>query len=224
MIQNRLLDVAVREFSLKGLEGASTRAIAVAAGTAMSSITYHYGGKEGLYLAAADYIAEQMGHEMVEAVDSATRPEMSPAEARRALCDLLDRFAIKMMDAKNSNWSLFIVREQVNPTEAFERIWRGMMGRMLECIVDLVCIATGRRDAKTAQVAAIALFGQAIVLRAARASSLKLLQVSEFKADNIAAIRASVAANTAAILDTLMADRKTGETFARRCPLSELIT
>src|SRR3546814_10523816 len=47
-------------FGRKGLDGASTRGIAKAAGTAMSSITYHYGGKEGLYLAAADYIVSQM--------------------------------------------------------------------------------------------------------------------------------------------------------------------
>src|SRR3546814_4551512 len=60
MIQNRLLETAVREFGRKGLDGASTRGLAKAAGTAMSSITYHYGRKEGLYLAAADYIVSQM--------------------------------------------------------------------------------------------------------------------------------------------------------------------
>lgn len=54
MVQQRLLEIAIREFAAKGLDGASTRGIAAAAGTAMSSITYHYGGKEGLYLAAAD--------------------------------------------------------------------------------------------------------------------------------------------------------------------------
>ena len=55
MLQHRLLEIAIAEFAAQGLEGASTRGIATAAGTAMSSITYHYGGKEGLYLAAADY-------------------------------------------------------------------------------------------------------------------------------------------------------------------------
>ena len=60
MLQSRLLDIAISEFGTKGREGASTRGIAAAAGTAMSSITYHYGGKEGLYLAAADRIAERM--------------------------------------------------------------------------------------------------------------------------------------------------------------------
>ena len=205
MVQHRLLDIAVREFSLKGLEGASTREIAAAAGTVMSSITYHYGGKEGLYLATADYIAEQMGRGMADApVDIA---EPGPAEARRALHDLFDRFVIKMMDEETADYSLFIVREQTNPTEAFDRIWRGMMGRMMERVVDLVCIASGQRDAKAARVTAITLLGQVIVLRAARASCLKLLQTDDFEAEDIAALRARVSANIDAILDTLTTEQ-----------------
>ena len=52
-----LLDTAIEQFGRYGFEGASTRQIAKASGAAMSSITYHFGGKEGLYLAAADRIA-----------------------------------------------------------------------------------------------------------------------------------------------------------------------
>jgi AcrR family transcriptional regulator len=209
MVQQRLLDIAIREFSLKGLEGASTRDIAAAAGTVMSSITYHYGGKEGLYLATADYIAEQMGRGMADApLEASGTPEPTPQEARLALHDILDRFVIKMMDVQTADWSLFIVREQTNPTEAFDRIWRGMMGRMMERVVDLVCIASGRRDAKTARVTAITLLGQVIVLRAARASCLKLLQSDDFEADDITALRVRVAANIDAILDTLTAEQQ----------------
>ncbi|MGE5722624.1 MAG: TetR family transcriptional regulator, partial [Sphingomonadales bacterium] len=60
MIPNRLLEVAIEQFGRLGFEGASTRDIARASGAAMSSITYHFGGKEGLYLAAADHIARQI--------------------------------------------------------------------------------------------------------------------------------------------------------------------
>ena len=73
MVQHRLLDIAIAEFAAKGLEGASTRGISAAAETAMSSITYHYGGKEGLYLAAADYIAAQIGDHMGPHVAAAER-------------------------------------------------------------------------------------------------------------------------------------------------------
>src|SRR3546814_343550 len=59
-IEDRLLNTAIDQFGRDGLEGASTRRIASAAGTTMSAITYHYGGKEGLYLAAARHIVEQI--------------------------------------------------------------------------------------------------------------------------------------------------------------------
>jgi AcrR family transcriptional regulator len=208
VVQHRLLDIAVREFSLKGLEGASTREIATAAGTVMSSITYHYGGKEGLYLAVADYIAEQMGRDMIgdPALDDAIEP--SPAEARQALHHIFDRFINKMLSVRTADWSLFIVREQTNPTAAFERIWSGMMGRMMERMVALVCIATGRRDAKVARIAAITMLGQVIVLRASRASCLKLLQTNDFEADDIDALKAQIAANIDATLDRLSAEQE----------------
>ena len=43
-IDDRLLDTAIDHFGRKESMKRSTRAIASAAGTTMSSITYHYGG------------------------------------------------------------------------------------------------------------------------------------------------------------------------------------
>ena len=68
---SRLLDVAIDHFGRLGLEGASTRSIARDADTLMSSITYHFGGKEGLYLAAADHIAGHMHAKIAPMLDRA---------------------------------------------------------------------------------------------------------------------------------------------------------
>jgi hypothetical protein len=113
-----------------------------------------------------------------------------------------------MLSVQTGDWSLFIVREQTNPTAAFERIWSGMMGRMMERMVTLVCIATGRRDAKVARIAAITMLGQVIVLRASRASCLKLLQTDDFETDDIAALKAQIANNIDATLDRLSAEQE----------------
>ncbi|GAA0299769.1 CerR family C-terminal domain-containing protein [Sphingomonas oligophenolica] len=207
MVQQRLLDIAIREFGLKGLEGASTREIAAAADTAMSSITYHYGGKEGLYLAAADHIAAQMGQYMAAALDLGQMPT-TPQEARASIHRILDAFTAKMASDVNSDWSLFVVREQMNPTEAFERIYGGLMGQMMRRLVELVCIATGRRDAHVAQIATITLFGQVVVIRASRASCLKLLERDRIDPSALAIFSARIAANTDAILDRLIAERQ----------------
>ena len=207
MLQQRLLDIAIAEFATKGLEGASTRGIAAAAGTAMSSITYHYGGKVGLYLAAADYIAAQIGEDMAPAItDDAIPAGLTSGDARSLIHAIIGQFIDTMAGEKSTAWSLFIMREQMEPTEAFERIYGGLMGKMLEKLCELVCIATGRDDRYTARVVVITLIGQVVVLRASRATVLKLLKRDTIDAAATATLAARIASNIDAILDRLIAE------------------
>jgi AcrR family transcriptional regulator len=208
MVHERLLETAIREFGAKGLDGASTRGIAAAAGTAMSSITYHYGGKEGLYLATADYIASQM--EDVPAgirVGSEGFPE-TPEAARATLHAILGRMVDKLSSQRSESWSLFIVREQIRPTEAFDRIYAGPMGQMMEALVQLVCVATGMRDAPASRITVITLFGQVLAFRAARATCERLFERSTTDPALIADLKKRIAANTDAILDRLISERQ----------------
>jgi|SRR5579859_1596024 len=54
----RILDAAVREFSENGLAGARTEQIAEAAGVNKALLYYYFKGKDALYAAALDSIAE----------------------------------------------------------------------------------------------------------------------------------------------------------------------
>src|SRR3974377_1045109 len=56
----RLLEAAIPIFGRYGFDGASTRMLARAAGVNLQAIPYHFGGKEGLYLAAADHIGTKI--------------------------------------------------------------------------------------------------------------------------------------------------------------------
>jgi TetR/AcrR family transcriptional regulator len=58
--RNRILDAALSEFSLHGLAGARTEAIAAAAGVNKALLYYYFEGKEKLYLAALEMIAERV--------------------------------------------------------------------------------------------------------------------------------------------------------------------
>ncbi len=209
MIQSRLLDIALREFGLKGLEGASTRGIAKAAGTAMSSITYHYGGKDGLYLAVADHIAARMAGEMGEVLDTGASPiTADPVVARTRIHAALARFADKMASDRNSDWSLFLIREQMRPTEAFDRIYGGVMGQMLDMLADLICVTAGVADRRMARIVTITLIGQVVTLRAQRATCLRLLERDEIGGGDLALIKTRIAANIDAILDRLRAEQQ----------------
>ena len=209
MVQSRLLDIAISEFGAKGLEGASTRGIAAAAGTAMSSITYHYGGKEGLYLAAADRIAERMTAVMGDPNDLDHDIAADDAAGARAqIHRILGRLADKMASAESADWTLFVLREQMKPSEAFERIYGGVMGRMVRQLGEFVCIATGLRNVRTARIATITLLGQVVALRSSRATCLKLLERDTLEPSDILDIKARIDANIDAILDSMRAEEQ----------------
>lgn len=208
MVHQRLLDIAIEQFGQHGLEGVSTREIAAAANTAMSSITYHYGGKEGLYLAAADEVAKQMADGASLAAFEQVAAAGDPTAARGAIADIMRAFLTQLQRPQSNSWALFIMREQLNPTAAFERIYAGPMGQTGQVLVDLICIATGGKDRQAARLAAISLFGQVLVMKAARAMCRKMLERETLSEDLINDYAARVAANIDAILDRMIAERQ----------------
>ncbi len=206
MAQDRLLDTAIREFGTHGLEGVSTRQIAKAAGTAMSSLTYHYGGKEQLYLAAAERIAVVMADEFAPVLDAEEGVDTGDREAARAAIQrIVGRFVEKMAGTRLSDHSLFIVREQMSPTAAFDTLYDGIVGRLVRRLRELVCVTTGATE-EEATHATLTLIGQAMVMRSSRATVLRLFDAATIDADRRSDFRAQVAFNIDAILDR-MAER-----------------
>jgi AcrR family transcriptional regulator len=209
-IDDRLLDTAIDHFGRGGIEGASTRAIAAAAGTTMSSITYHYGSKHGLYLAAARHIADQMGERMAPALaasESRSREGEGPDAALAALLAIIDRFAEVMVHPESAAWARFIVREQMEPTEAFDLLYGGVMGRLVDHLSALIVrIGGGRCDAAEARLKTLAIVGQALVFRVARATLLRATGWTDVDTRGAAAIRRIIRAHTAAILTSTRGD------------------
>lgn len=210
-IDDRLLNIAIDQFGRKGIEGASTRAIATAAGTAMSSITYHYGGKRGLYLAAARHIADRMGERMAPALatpEARGRETPGPEAAQTELLAIIERFVEVMVHPDSAAWARFIVREQMEPTEAFDVLYGGMMGRLVDRLSALVVrIGEGRYTTAEARLKVIAIVGQALVFRVARATLLRATGWADVNDGNAAEIRCVVRAHTAAILRSNDGDR-----------------
>ncbi len=206
---SRLLDVAVDHFGRLGLEGASTRAIARDADTPMSSITYHFGGKEGLYLASADHIAATMHAKISPMLDHAAAlcgEDGDVAAARAAIHTMIGGMTIVMLQDDTATLSRFIVREQADPTEAFARIYGGVMGQMLDRLLALVGrVAGGRLSNAEARVRAMTLVGQVLVFRVARATVMTGMNWTVIGPDEAALIMRSIAANLDAILDQLQA-------------------
>ena len=201
-IDDRLLDVAVDQFGRKGLEGASTRAIAAAAGTAMSSITYHYGGKEGLYVATARHIAAQIRSRFTAAMAEAPHAaDLEPKVATEQILTLAGAFLQIMLSAEAAPWARFIVREQMEPTEAFEVLWSEVMSTVSARLVALVSRAgAGRWTETEVRIRAVTLIGQILVFRVARATALRVTGWDDIGPRRAADVRRIIHANVQAIL------------------------
>jgi len=180
----RLVEAALEQFGRLGFEGASTRDIARASGTAMSSITYHFGGKQGLYLACADHIVAVIGEmyaPLVEAIR--TDPPRTAETARMRLLALLETFARFLLTPRSADFAQFITREQQHPTEAFDRLYEGVMRPLIETAIGPMAIARPSLDDKTCRALAMNLIGMALVLRLGRACVVRTMQVDDLDED-----------------------------------------
>ncbi|WP_168355751.1 CerR family C-terminal domain-containing protein [Sphingomonas gei] len=201
MIPATLLDTAIDQFGRLGFEGASTRGIARASGTAMSSITYHFGGKQGLYLAAAEHIAGSIRKLQGEPVARAVAMgQESSAAAAEALATILDSLAQMMLRPETEAWSRFIIREQQFPTEAFDILFAKAMQPILDAFVELIGRVRPDLAGRDTVAMALLLFGQAMVLRAGRAAVCRALHVDQIDDETAALLRARLRANVLCIL------------------------
>ncbi|HXS40521.1 MAG TPA: CerR family C-terminal domain-containing protein [Stellaceae bacterium] len=206
-MRNRLLEAAIDVFARHGYDGASTRMLARAAGANLQAIPYYFGGKEGLYLAAADYIAGRIrGHvgpvaarvrARLAAQGGATLP---PAEASALLAEMLRTAARLMLSEESAHWARFIVSEQMEPTEAFERIYAGVMSPLLETARGLVGALMGEDAAsEIVRLRTLALLGQVLVFRVAHAAVMRQLGWQEIGPREFALIDAMIQRSVGAI-------------------------
>jgi len=197
-VRQKLLDAAIAVFGRYGFDGASTRMLAKAADVNLQAIPYYFGGKEGLYLAAADHITERIrvfagpvGVKIRARLAAQQAGEaLSPDEARALLIELLETMAHLMTNEESAAWARFIVAEQMEPTEAFERIYRNMMSRLMEAGRGLLGVILDEDpESEAVRLRAVALMGQILVFRVARAAVTRQLGWQEIGPREFSGIR-----------------------------------
>ena len=130
-----------------------------------------------------------------------------PDAALTALLTIIDRFIEMMVHPESAAWARFIVREQIEPTEAFDVLYRGVMGRLVDHLSALIVrIGGGRCDAAEARLKTLAIVGQALVFRVARATILSVTGWTDIDTGGAATIRRIVRAHTIAILTSTCGD------------------
>jgi AcrR family transcriptional regulator len=203
----RLIEAAIEQFGQNGISAIGTRAIAEAAGVQMSAITYHFGGKEGLYIACARHIVAQITErvERILAFAAANGTDSGGIEgARAAILAIMGGLATVMMRDEIAPLARFVLREQMNPSPAFEIIYEGYMRRMLDQMGRLLQrVSGGSLSDEELRVRSIALMGQAFMFRFGRAALMRATGWESVGEQEIKAVRTAVLAHSEAVLDAL---------------------
>jgi TetR/AcrR family transcriptional regulator, regulator of cefoperazone and chloramphenicol sensitivity len=205
---DQLLRVALDLFGRNGFDGTSTRDIASAAGKPMSAITYHFGGKDELYLAVARYLAARIGANLAPALAAApaAMEDYGPAEARLQIHRIVEAFIAMMVTPESASWAPYILREQMEPTPAFEELFRTLMGPTIERLTGMIRrVSLKRLSIAEARLRVIALFGQVLVFRSCRAAVLRSNAWDEIGTKEAELIRTVIRGHLDAILDSLEA-------------------
>lgn len=95
----KLLQTAARMFSKKGYNGVSVRDIVSEAKVNISSIHYHFGDKQGLYLSTIQYLIQQTRAHLLAQV-SLPEPEQISQMSDAQLLDVLHRLFDRLLDLK----------------------------------------------------------------------------------------------------------------------------
>ena len=124
-----LVRAALDLFGAKGFEATSTREIAAGAGANIAAIAYHFGGKEGLRAACADFVAATIGD--VFAARAKTRRRTPTVFRRMRRATTLARIGEALIDgivvrAEARPIVRFVLREMFEPSAAFERLYRAI--------------------------------------------------------------------------------------------------
>ena len=188
----RLLDTAVDIFADSAYDSVRTRTLADAAGVNQAAIPYYFGGKEGLYLAVAQRIAERLGGKIKALVELA-EPLLDDAATASdealelALRRLIANFARAIIGQPEPRASVAIIlREQQQPTKAFDLLYGQAMEPLHRAVTALVArLDKVDDDSAEAILHAHALLGQVLGFIAGQTTLLRRLGQQRLESEQI---------------------------------------
>lgn len=194
--KTQLLLTAADVYGEQGLDGATTRKIAQAAGQNIAAISYYFGSKEGLYLAVAQLIVKNIKDSFDEVFLSIDHflnqpPTMqAPEEALKLLQKTVITYNYFQLEKTNLSFSRILAREQLNPTEAYTIIHEQALGPIHSRLNRLIAIYIGADPSHlTTLIHTHAILGETLSFRIARETLLrqtgwKHINENEFKIIN----------------------------------------
>jgi TetR/AcrR family transcriptional regulator, regulator of cefoperazone and chloramphenicol sensitivity len=200
----RIISAALDVFGTHGFGGTSTRMLAESAGVTLPALHYYFDSKEGVYLACAEHIADQLdGRFRTLTKDVADALAGTPAPRARMLDMLLtfvDSFTDFFLGAHElEKWVMFIIREQAQPTKAFDIIFERVMQRTFNTLAALVSRLIDRPASDMeVRIRTFTLIGQLVFFRTAREAALRVTGWRDFDGERLKLVKRVLRAQIAA--------------------------
>lgn len=197
--REKLLSAALDVFGRYGFDGTSTRQLSEAAGVNLQAIPYYFGGKEGLYVATAEYLVSRIQRHIgslrqqivahIMALDAAGQT-LTAEDARHFLTQLGETMIGLFVSKESEPWARFIIREQMEPTEAFTRIYQGLMGPMIEMARRLIgTILREDPASEHVRLRTLSFVGNIMIFRVAHAAVLAQMEWQSVGPEQITTLR-----------------------------------
>jgi AcrR family transcriptional regulator len=210
--RERLLRAALEEFGTHGYEGVSTRQLANHAGVNLAAIPYHFGGKEGIYLAVAEQIVASVGGAMrsrTGAIQDELRDGRPLSQKRllEHLHSLLGGLARVLLGSPDAHlWAGIILREQMRPTRAFDILYSNVMEQIHRTLTRIIARLLDKPDDDPDCILrAHTVIGEVVMFRAAREAIMRRMDWDGYTPERVEHITQLVIAQTS---DMLLAQRR----------------
>lgn len=198
-----LVQAALKLFGRQGFDGTSTRQIAAEAKANIGSIAYHFGGKEGLRAAAADFIVETIQGVAGQALGAPRQAAPPNPEAARAqLFAALERMVGFVVASPQAGEIVqFVLRELSLPTAALDRIYAGVFEPTHRRLCQIWEQATGEpAESEATRLTVFTMIGQVIYFRIGREAVLRRMGWREIGDKEAAKVVAVATDNLRAML------------------------
>ncbi|WP_368910911.1 CerR family C-terminal domain-containing protein [Proteus vulgaris] len=164
--QEKLVQEGIKLFALHGISGLRTRQLAQDAGVNQSAIPYHFGGKLGVYTAVIQYIATELASEIhFDQFDNKLQSLLKENKLDRGslaslISLLVSRLTQALLAPERHYYSQLILREQLEPTENYELIYRNFIEPFHLRLSHLIELIDKNSKALTTTIRAHAIIGQ----------------------------------------------------------------
>lgn len=174
-----LIRAGISVFSRKGYDGASNRLLAKKAGVNLALISYHFGGKRGLYFAVIRHVSHKLAVRFAPALkkiesEFSQLEQIETVEKQRHAClnmikALLSANLDLLLNRQTASWAMLVYREQQLPSKAFSILYNESLASILSALEKPIAFVIQRNVSDPeVKLLALSLLAQVQLVRSAR--------------------------------------------------------